>query len=207
MYHCSSDKLEFMTTQRECIAILNSYNAPFEVNALEEIRQHFNGWSAAYKLQTRIGFQHPCNECSMVGLHMVSHQIIRLATTQCSFQILLPLFALATVGSIQYCYLLIVNEIGIITHALGHYILTLKQIDVEIVDSDVLNAITHNIYNFNYSLPFPLGLSPIQPFSDDRIPDQYCCLCWRKHWQQTDLPRRLLRPRCPQLHPLQAFGG
>ena len=111
MYHCSSDKLEFMTTQRECIAILNSYNAPFEVNALEEIRQHFYGWSATYKLQTRIGFQHPCNECSMVGLHMVSHQIIRLATTQCSFQILLPLFTLATVGSIQYCYLLIVNEI------------------------------------------------------------------------------------------------
>ena len=84
----------------------------------------------------------------MVGLHVVSHQIVWLAAIECSLEVGLPLFAFTTVCSIHYRNLLIFDKIGIITHALRHYILTLKQIDVKIVNTDVLNGITNHIHIF-----------------------------------------------------------
>ena len=82
----------------------------------------------------------------MVGLHVVCHQIVWLAIAQRSLQVSLPLLALAAVGGIQDGNLVIVDEIGVITHALGHYILALEQINVEVVDTDILDGITNHIH-------------------------------------------------------------
>ena len=88
----------------------------------------------------------------MIRFHVMSHQIIWLATVKCSHQIRLPLLTFATVCRIQHCNLLIVDKIGIITHALGHNILTLKKIDVEIIYTDILDGITNHIHIINICL-------------------------------------------------------
>ena len=149
MHHRRCDELQRVLAKLECIALLDSDDTSLEVEALEEVRQHLHGCGTAYELQTGIGLQHPGNKCSVVRLHVVSHQIVWLATIEGGLQVCLPLFALATVGSIHDRDLLIINEIGIITHALRHHILAFKQIDVKIINTDVLNGITnHHIFKY-----------------------------------------------------------
>ena len=135
-----------MLTKLECITLLNGHDTTLEVEAFKEVWQHLHSLGATYELQSRIGLQHLCNERSVVGLHVVSHQIVGLATIEGCLQVCLPLLALATVGSIQHRNLLIVDEIGIITHALRHHILTFKQVDVKIINTDVLNGFTNHIH-------------------------------------------------------------
>ena len=134
-----------MMTQFECIALLHSDDTPLEVETLEEVGQHLHSLSATHQLQARILLQHPCDECRMVGFHVMGYQIVWLATIERSRQVSLPLLSFATIGSIHHSYLVIVNQIGIITHALRHNILALKEIDVEIVNTDILDGISNHI--------------------------------------------------------------
>ena len=175
-----------MLAQLERIALFDRDDAPFEVETFEEVGQHFHSLGTANKLQIRVSLEHLSDERSVVGLHVVSHQIIRLATIECGLQVCLPRFALTTIGSIHYRNLLIVNEIGIITHAFRHYILTLKQIDVKIINTDVLNRITYHIHSLYFSLIALRMISPrTRASSDQQTPCRCCCECSCTHWQRT----------------------
>ena len=132
-----------MLAQSQCITLFYSDHATCKINAIKKVSQHLHGLCTAYQLHTRISLQHPSNECRVIGLHVVSHQVVRLSAVQSSRQILFPLLTLSAVSSIHHCYLLIINEIRVITHALGHHILALKQIDVQIVYTDILYAVTN----------------------------------------------------------------
>ena len=164
-----------MTAQRECIALLDGDDTSLKVTAFKEVGKHLHSLSATHQFQSRISLQHPGDKSRVVGLHVVGHQIVGLATIECGLQVCLPRFSFATVGSVHDRDLLVVDKIGVITHAFRHHILTLKQIDVKIVDTDVLNGITYHIHCFNYSLPFPSDLLPTRVSSGRQSPGRCCC--------------------------------
>ena len=148
VYHSSTDKLQCMLAQWQCVTLFHGDYSSCKVHAIKEVGQHLYSLSAAHQLHSGISLQHPGYQCRVVGLHVVSHQIVRLVSVQGFNEVCLPLLTLTGIGCVQHCNLLIFNEIRVITHALGHHILTLKQIDVQIVYTDVLYAVAYHIHSY-----------------------------------------------------------
>ena len=107
---------------------------------LEELGQHLLCLCAEHNLQGRELLGHTCDERGVVGFHVVHHEIVWCASGECFGQIAVPLVALASVGSVHDGHLLVQDEIAVITHALGHFVLSLKEIYVEVIYSDVANV-------------------------------------------------------------------
>ena len=75
----------------------------------------------------------------MVRLHVMDHEVIRLAAFKGLGQVGLPLLALAGVGSVHHGHLIIQDDVGIVGHPFGDDILAFEKVEVEVVDSDILD--------------------------------------------------------------------
>ena len=73
------------------------------------------------------------DECRMVRLHVVDYQIVGLASGEGLVQAGEPLLAFAGVGGVENGYLGVTDKVGVVRHSFRHYILTFKQIDIQIV--------------------------------------------------------------------------
>ena len=84
----------------------------------------------------------------MVGLQMVDDQVIGFAAVQRFCQAHLPGLALAGVDGVQDGHLLVEDQVGIVSHALGHDILAFKEIEVEVIDADVFDGFVQGLDHF-----------------------------------------------------------
>ena len=69
----------------------------------------------------------------MVGLHVLNHQIVGLTACQGLFHIAQPLSGLGCVDGVHNGDLLVQDHIRVIGHAVGHNILTLKQVYLMVI--------------------------------------------------------------------------
>ena len=134
--HGGHHETEGMAAERERVAFLNGQRTAFQRDAFEELRKHLERGGRGYERDGRIGFQHPGDKGGMVGLHMVDHQVIRLAVSERFGQVGLPGFALAGVGRIEHGDFPVEDHIGIVGHSFGNVVLALEQVEVEVVDAD-----------------------------------------------------------------------
>ena len=76
----------------------------------------------------------------MVGLHVVHDQIVRLAAAQCLREVGLPLPFLADVSRVHDGDPVVQDNIGVVGHSFGYDILAFEKVEVEVVDSDILDC-------------------------------------------------------------------
>ena len=143
MHHRRCNEVECVVAQGECVALLDGNDATLEGEAVEEVGKHLQGLGAADELHFGISREHVGNERCVVGFHVVRDEIVGLAACKGCCEICLPLVSLAAVGSIHNRYLLILDKIGVVAHAFRHDVLALEKVNVEVVNTDVLNVI-HN---------------------------------------------------------------
>ena len=79
----------------------------------------------------------------MVGLHVLHNQIIGLALTQRLVQIVQPLKLKVAVNRIHHGDFLVTDHIGVVCHAVGNHILTLKQVDFVVVHTNIDDVVCH----------------------------------------------------------------
>ena len=128
-----------MLAQIQGIALAHHHAAVNVVRAVE-ILHHGKGLGRGNHGGTGIDLQKSGDVGGVIRLHVVHHQIVRLAAAQSSFDIAQPLVAEALVHRVHDGNFLIDDGIGIVGHSVGHHILPLKQVDLMVIDTDVTNV-------------------------------------------------------------------
>ena len=156
MDHRSQGEAEGVAAQAERVAFLDGLRAAFQGDAFEELREHLQGGGRGHKRHGRIFFQHPGHQRGVVGLHVVDDEVVGLALAERLGQVGLPGFALAAVGRVEDGDFLVEDDIGIIGHPFGHYVLAFEEVDVEVVDPDEFDGrsdiFDHDCKNFRLIL-------------------------------------------------------
>ena len=82
----------------------------------------------------------------MVRLHMLNNQIIRLSALEHILDVVQPFMGEILVHRIHDRDLFVQNHVGIVGHAIGNPVLTLKQVHLMIIDTHIANII-RNVHN------------------------------------------------------------
>ena len=102
---------------------------------------HHKGLGVAHHGNLGILFYKSLNGGGVVRLHVLHYQIIRQAGTQNLVDVLQPLFSLAGIDGVHNRDLVVKNHIRIVGHAVGHDVLTFKQVHIVIVAAYIKNSI------------------------------------------------------------------
>ena len=135
--------------EREASAVLD-HDATLRKIGSEELLHHTEGAIRGYhdSVGKRLGKGGDIR--GMVGLHMQHHEIIGRTVAQLSAQVGKPFLAKARVDGIHHGDLLVHNRIRIICHSVRDGILSLKKIDLVIIDANVFNVFCneHTVFPF-----------------------------------------------------------
>ena len=138
VHHGCHNEGEAVLTQLHHVALLD-HHSPVGVIHTSELLEHGEGLGVANELHLGITLSHLGHTTSVVGLHVMHHQVVGLTIAQHLVQVGQPLLGLAGVHSVQNGHLLVHDHIGVVGNALGHYILAFKQVNVGIIAADSIN--------------------------------------------------------------------
>ena len=99
----------------------------------------------------------------MIRLHVLHHQIVRLAALQRGGQIGQPLVHKVDLAGVHDSDLLVHDDIGVVGHAVGHNVLPLKQIHLMVIDTNITD-ILRNVHSYQpphrffISIAHPVGI-------------------------------------------------
>ena len=185
-----------MISEREGFAILHLYHI---ISYAVEAFQHSQGLLVAHDLDIRIIFLDEGDRATMIRFHVVDDEVIDFAVANHLVDILEELGEEIYLYSIYQRYLLIINDIRVVTHTIRQRPEALKTMLVAVVYAYIINFVcnlSHNIYFFTF-LPFYTAL---------RIPWKHNCRCPCSIRQRTPghssancpIAPRSNRDRCPR---------
>ena len=148
MDHRRRDETQAVHAQRQDIPLLDGQGAAFEGQALEELRQHLDGLGAGDQGQARESLQRPGDECRVVGLDVVDHQVVGLPAVERFGETDLPHVTLPGVDGVQDGGFPVQDEVGIVGDAFRYDVLALEKVEVEVVDADVLDIFVEGFDHF-----------------------------------------------------------
>ena len=129
-----------MAASGKRIALFDHNAARSEIVA-KEVLHHRERLSARDDLSLRIARCELGYICRVIRLHVMNHEIIHICAIVCLFNVLEPLAAKIAVYGIENNALFILDEIGVVGHSAGNYVLPLEEIYLMVVYSDILDVI------------------------------------------------------------------
>ena len=138
--HGSGDKSQNMLTQIQCVAFTN-HNAAICIVGTEEVLHHAKSLDGRDDGCFRIQVQEVGHIGRVVGLHVLHHQVIRLALAQDLLQVIQPFMGEILIYCVHDGDLVVQDHIGVIGHTIGNYVLSLKQVYLMVVYTDVLDIV------------------------------------------------------------------
>ena len=107
----------------------------------EEIHHHVKGFCGGDDDRFRVELHEIGDVGGMVRLHMLHHQIIRLPAPQNGLNVIQPLVGKVLVHGVHDGDLVVQDHIGIVSHAVGHPVLPLKQVHLVVVHAYITDII------------------------------------------------------------------
>ncbi len=118
--------------------------------ALIKLRNHLGSTSTANHHSRGVLRTEGSNVCRMIRLHVVHNQVIRSALTKHLSQVRKPLLGATCINGVKNSNLLVQNHIRVVRHAFFKHVLTLKNIQVQVVATNVLNCVAnHQVVHLN----------------------------------------------------------
>ena len=139
MDHGCGYKRQGMLAQIQRISFSHHDAAIREIGS-KEILHHSKGFGGGYNFRLRIGLGKIQNVGRVIRLHMLDDQIIRHSCAQGVLDIIQPLVGESAVYGIHDGDFFIQDRIGVIGDAIRHFILSFKQIDFPVADSDIADV-------------------------------------------------------------------
>ena len=140
MHHGSAHKVERMLAKLEGIALFDD-DASVGVIGAEEVDHHIERLLRGYDDRLGISLQKVVDVSAVVRLHMLYDKIIGLSVADHGLEVIEPLLAEMLIDGVHDRDLFVDDGIGIVRHTVGNDILSLKKIDIMIVDADILDII------------------------------------------------------------------
>ena len=147
----STDKLQLVRTKIQCITFFDNLSVWCNISTIQ-ILQHVKRHGRCHNSCFRILFQESRNACRVIRLHMLHDQICRFVITQYRSNVTKPFFRKMAINRIHDGSLFINNNIRIVCHAFRYDILTFKQIDIMVIDTDITNILC----DFHVFFPFSI---------------------------------------------------
>ena len=138
--HGSGDEGQGVLAQHQGVALAH-HQAAVGIIIAEELAHHAEGLGRGDHGGLRIDFQEIGNVGGVVRLHVLHHQIVRLAALEDGFDVVQPLVGEVAVHGVHDGHLFVQNDIRVVGHAVGHHILALKQVHLVVVDADVTDIV------------------------------------------------------------------
>ena len=145
MHHRRADEAQAVRAQGKDVAFLDALGAAFQGKLVKELRQHLQRLGAGDQGQAREGFERPFDQGRMIRFQVMDHQIIRLAAIQGLREPDFPGLALAGVDRVQDGDSFVQDEVGVVRDAFGQDILALEEVEIEVVNADVFDAIVEGL--------------------------------------------------------------
>ena len=164
MYHGCGNERKLMLSERKGVSFL--YNdLPVLIIRAEKLLHHHKCFCRGNNLGILIYLHKISDIGRVIRLHMLDDQVIRLAGTQNRSHVVQPFVGEMGVHSVHDCGLLIQDHIRIVSHAVFHNILSLKQIYLMVIDTYVSDIVCniHLLYT-----PFLFKLTNILSAADLR---------------------------------------
>ena len=144
--HRRKNKFQCVASEGECVALLDCDCPARKVSDLKELTHKLEGLSVADRDNVGVLFYQSHKASCVVGLHVRDNYIVGLFAVKGLLEVIKPLGCFSSVRRIHYSYLLIENNIGIISHTLGNFVLALKQVNVIVIDAYVANCFGNIVF-------------------------------------------------------------
>ena len=141
MDHRGGEETQAVLSEFQHVTLLDGLRPSGHVDAIEELPEHLDGLGASHKYEAGIGSERPGYERGVIGLHMMYDKIVGFAAGKGLYEVGFPLLALAGVGGVHYGNLFVEDDIGVVGHAIRNYILAFKEVEVQVVDSDIFYTV------------------------------------------------------------------
>ena len=138
--HGGGNKRQGVLTQAQGIALADD-NAAVGIVISKELLHHGESLGGGYHSGLGIDLQEIGNVGGVVRLHMLHHQIIRLAALEGVLDVVQPFVGKILVHGVHDGDLVIHNGVGIVGHTVGDHILPLEQVDLVVIDTDVADIL------------------------------------------------------------------
>ena len=137
MHHRCCHEMQRVVAKLQSITLFHQKQTALKTGAVEEVGQHLGGCGGAHERHLGIKAHHLTDESGVVGLHVVADEIVGLTACKGFRKLTLPLRSHTGVGRIHHGDLVVEDDVAVVTHAFGHHILALEEVDVEIVGTDI----------------------------------------------------------------------
>ncbi len=152
MYHRRKNEGQLTAAERQRLAVFD--NQAVRCNArTEELLHHGKGLGIADDNSLRINRKEFLDAGGMIRLHMLNDQIIRLCAVERCRNIVQPLLREMCIRRIHNGGFFVLDDIGIISHAVRDVILSLEQVNLMIVDANVQDGIRYFVKTHLCFLP------------------------------------------------------
>ena len=195
MNHRDENEAQLVVAQREGFAILHLYHV---ISYAVEAFQHSQRLLVAHNLDVRVIFLDEGDGAAVVRFHVVDDKVIDFAVANHLVDVLQELGEEIHLYCINQRYLLIVNDIRVVTHSVRQRPEALKTMLIAVVNAYVINFVCNFCHIFYiFIIPSSLLL---------RIPSKHNCRCpcsirWRIPGRSSGgcpIAPQTIRSRCPR---------
>ena len=153
MHHRSRYKIQLVLTEIKHRSLGNNNLSVGKV-VPEELTHHRKSLCRGGYLYIRICRNEAHYICRMIRLHMLNNEVIGLSAAKNLCNIIKPFVPESCVNRVEHGDFIVNNNIGIISHSVFNYILSLKKVDIVIIDP-YISYIICNIHSENsFQLPY-----------------------------------------------------
>ena len=140
VHHGGKDKSQLVRAEREGRSVLGDEFVLVR-EPLKEVFHHGKSLCGRHERGFRIVFEEVHDVRRVVRLHVLDNEIVGLPTVQNRANVVEPFVREFCVHRIEHGDFLVHNHIRVVSHAVGHDILPLKEIDLVVVDANVENTV------------------------------------------------------------------
>ena len=126
VYHGSENEGQRVLSKRKGAAVLYLQFSAFEGHIAEEVLHHAEGLGISHDRGVRINLHEVVDVCGMVRLHVLNDEVIGFRSIQNGSDVVQPLMGEIGIYGVHNGDLFILDHIGVVSHAVGNHILSLK---------------------------------------------------------------------------------
>ena len=140
MHHGSGHKGQRVLAEREGVALADNDAVVREIGT-EEVLHHGKRLGRGHQLRVGVSLDEVDDIGRVVGLHVLNDEIIGGSVAQRVLNIIKPLVGEVGIHGVHDRDRLVDDGIGVVSHAIGNLVLTLKEVHAVVVYADIANVL------------------------------------------------------------------
>ena len=141
VHHRCGDEAQRAAAQREGASVGHSHRASFEGEGVVELVDEGDGFGRGHEGERGIALHHLDDGAGVVGLDVLDDEVVGRAVGQGVGEVVHPLVGASGVDGVHHGHLLVEDDVAVVAHAFGHFILAFEEVEIAVVGADILDSV------------------------------------------------------------------